>query len=313
MNKLKEFINSRKGKVVSITAAAFIICIAVLLVVFLNRPVAVQSSVKTTDNYATAVVLDKSALDLKTGDHDNLNAEITPDNAKDKTVHWSSSDKSVVTVSDGLVTAQGSGTAEITATSINGKTDSCSVTVSAPSTSTTPSTGTSSAGSSSTPSNSSANSGSTKQTTPSKSGTTTTNTTKPAATTKPSTKPSNTTTKEIAPNVELYKTIDGCNVNYNPAYRSIQAFVDVSGIAKEHHGEDLIVKIYRNGVYDESQSGNCGVICGNDTTTDIAFGVKDKEVNGKLVPIPATFKLVLYHNSTEFKTVTISVNEYGFC
>lgn len=312
MNKLKEFFNSRKGKVISITAAAFIVCIAVLLVVFLNRPVAVQSTGKAIDQYATAVKIDKTALDLKAGDHDTLNAEVTPNNAKDKTVHWASSDKSVATVSDGLITAQGSGTAEITATSINGKQDACSVTVSAPSTASS-STDASSAGNSSTPSNLSENSGSTKPTTPTKGGTATTKpTTKPSTKTKPSTTTDTTTTAKAPVNKEFYITVDGCNIQYNPAYRSIQAFIDVTSINQTYYKDSLNAKIYRNKTYDNSQSGCYASIIGkNRSNVDVAFGVEDKTVNGVLTPIPATFKIVCSHNETEFKTIEFSVDANG--
>jgi hypothetical protein len=87
----------------------------------------------------------------------------------------------------------------------------------------------------------------------------------------------------------------------------------VSPINKQYSSETLYVKIYRNGVYDDLQSGSCGEFGSNIDIEDIAFGVQDKDVNGTLVPIPATFKLVCYHNTTEFKTLTISVNESGFC
>ena len=52
------------------------------------------------------------------------------ENIKDATITWSSDKKSVATVDkNGLVTAKGSGTATITATSVNGKTATCTVTV----------------------------------------------------------------------------------------------------------------------------------------------------------------------------------------
>lgn len=57
---------------------------------------------------------------------------VTPDNATDKTVTWSSSDKAIATVADdGVVTAVAAGTATITATANDGSgvTATCSVTV----------------------------------------------------------------------------------------------------------------------------------------------------------------------------------------
>ena len=60
-----------------------------------------------------------------------LTATVTPDNATDKTVTWTSSDKNVATVDkdNGTVTPVGEGTATITATAANGKKDTCKVTV----------------------------------------------------------------------------------------------------------------------------------------------------------------------------------------
>lgn len=63
-----------------------------------------------------------------------LTATVTPDNATDKTVTWTSSDKNVATVDkdNGTVTPVGEGTATITATAANGKKDTCKVTVKVP-------------------------------------------------------------------------------------------------------------------------------------------------------------------------------------
>jgi hypothetical protein len=84
--------------------------------------------------YGTAVsgvTLDKSSLTLTAGESDTLTATVAPENASDKEVTWSSSDKNVATVdSTGKVTAVAMGTATITATTSDGnKTASCAVTV----------------------------------------------------------------------------------------------------------------------------------------------------------------------------------------
>ncbi len=64
-----------------------------------------------------------------TGKSQTLSATVYPSSATDKTITWSSSDTAVATVSNGKVTAVGSGTALITASAGNGICDTCVVTV----------------------------------------------------------------------------------------------------------------------------------------------------------------------------------------
>ena len=73
------------------------------------------------------------------GDALTLTPTVAPSNATNKTVTWTTSDASVATVTDGVVTAVAAGTATITATATNGtaatsddKTATCTVTVSNP-------------------------------------------------------------------------------------------------------------------------------------------------------------------------------------
>ena len=77
----------------------------------------------------TSVSLNKTFLTLEIGESGTLTATILPNNATDKSVTWTSSDQSVAMVEDGKVTAIESGTATITATTSNGKTASCMITV----------------------------------------------------------------------------------------------------------------------------------------------------------------------------------------
>ena len=75
------------------------------------------------------ITLDRESVSLHPSEQLVLTATITPDDASDKSVAWTSSDEAVASVVDGVVTANGWGTATITATTINGLSASCEVTV----------------------------------------------------------------------------------------------------------------------------------------------------------------------------------------
>ena len=82
----------------------------------------------------TGVSLDESSITLDVGGSKTLAATVTPDNATNKKVRWTSDNETVATVSeDGVVTAVAGGTAVITATTHDGLfTATCTVTVNAP-------------------------------------------------------------------------------------------------------------------------------------------------------------------------------------
>ena len=80
---------------------------------------------------ATGVTLDKAALKLYEGDAAKLTAMVKPEDTTDKTIVWTSSDKTIATVKDGAVTAVKAGTATITAACGEAKA-TCAVTVKAP-------------------------------------------------------------------------------------------------------------------------------------------------------------------------------------
>ena len=78
----------------------------------------------------TGVSLDQTALIMAKGGTVTLKAVIAPADATNQGVGWSSSDTSVATVSGGVVTARGSGTATITVTTDDGgKQAGCTVKV----------------------------------------------------------------------------------------------------------------------------------------------------------------------------------------
>ena len=82
----------------------------------------------------TGVLLDESSITLDVGGSKTLAATVTPENATNKKVRWTSDNETVATVSeDGVVTAVAGGTAVITATTHDGLfTATCTVTVNAP-------------------------------------------------------------------------------------------------------------------------------------------------------------------------------------
>lgn len=85
-----------------------------------------ECRVKVAEEYG--IYLSETAVTLTVGQEKTLTATVTPEDAEDKTVTWSSSDPAVAEVKDGTVKAVKEGTAVITA-SANGKSATCEVTV----------------------------------------------------------------------------------------------------------------------------------------------------------------------------------------
>ena len=78
----------------------------------------------------TSITIEPNALELEVNEEKALTCTVLPENATDKKMTWSSSDNAIATVNEeGLVKAIAAGTATITATSSNGKTATCEVTV----------------------------------------------------------------------------------------------------------------------------------------------------------------------------------------
>jgi len=78
----------------------------------------------------TSVSLSPTEVTLSRGTSQVLTASVSPANASNKALTWSSSDRSVAVVENGIVTPKGNGTATITVTTVDGnKTATCKVTV----------------------------------------------------------------------------------------------------------------------------------------------------------------------------------------
>lgn len=81
---------------------------------------------------ATGIAITPPALSLKVGATGQLTATISPSDATDQTITWTSSNNAIATVNEnGLVSAKAVGSATITAKTANDKTATASVTVSA--------------------------------------------------------------------------------------------------------------------------------------------------------------------------------------
>lgn len=74
------------------------------------------------------VKLNKKEIKLSVGNSATISAIVTPNNASNKSVSWSSSDSSIASVENGVIKANKIGNATITAETTNGKTASIKVT-----------------------------------------------------------------------------------------------------------------------------------------------------------------------------------------
>lgn len=117
--------NSKKVFMIAAIALLVVLialCIALISVLTKDKP----SVIGVQD-----VTLDKTAYTLEEGQEYQLEADVEPLNATDKTVSWKTSDKEVATVSsEGLVKAISKGEATITVKTTDGaKTANCKITV----------------------------------------------------------------------------------------------------------------------------------------------------------------------------------------
>jgi len=83
--------------------------------------------------HPTSVSVSPTTASIEVGSTVTLTETVLPSNASDKSVTWSTSNSSVATVSNGVVTGVGAGSATITVTTVDGsKTATCAVTVTQP-------------------------------------------------------------------------------------------------------------------------------------------------------------------------------------
>lgn len=98
--------------------------------IYYDQAIYTTNGTKVEEVKVEAITLDKTEISIKEGSSYSLTATITPSDATNKTVIWSSSDESVATVINGKVTGVSEGTATITATTSDGNhTAICKVTV----------------------------------------------------------------------------------------------------------------------------------------------------------------------------------------
>lgn len=101
----------------------------------LNPEIKDTCTVSVTDSSpkpVTGITLNKTSLQLVIDSKFTLVCTITPSNATNQNVTWSSSDEDVATVSDGVVTSKAVGSVTITVTTVDGGfTATCTITVSA--------------------------------------------------------------------------------------------------------------------------------------------------------------------------------------
>ena len=99
------------------------------ITVVLSNGIKETCSVTVSEVKIESISLDKTNITLDIGATENLKISLTPAKADNKNITWKSSDETVATVNDGLITAKKEGKTTITVTTSNGKTASATITV----------------------------------------------------------------------------------------------------------------------------------------------------------------------------------------
>lgn len=123
IKKLKT--NKQYIQLTTMLLTLFTVIICVVLTIEITS---LNYSAATTRTVVAGVSLDKTSIILGIGENYKLTSTTTPSN-ENSSVTWSSSNTSVAMVKSGMVTAKSTGVTTIKATTKNGKTASCKVTV----------------------------------------------------------------------------------------------------------------------------------------------------------------------------------------
>ena len=86
----------------------------------LDNNISASISISVSGISVTGISLNKTSTNLNVGGEEQLTATISPSDATNKNIVWSSSDSSIVSVNNGLIKALQAGQATITATSEDG-------------------------------------------------------------------------------------------------------------------------------------------------------------------------------------------------
>lgn len=110
-------------------------CVALVSLLAVGCSISFGPGSSSTAAAVTGLTLNKRSSAVFIGGTDKLIATITPSNATNQTVTWSSDSSAAIVSASGLVTGESVGTANITATTADGGyTAQCSVSIADPAT-----------------------------------------------------------------------------------------------------------------------------------------------------------------------------------
>ena len=125
--------NSSNSQIISVDSEGNIDCkavgIAVITVTHVASQTTIEKQIEVLPIKVTGISVSGSKSALTIGESVVLAATVSPDNASNKAVQWSSSNTNVATVSNGTVKAVGAGNATITCSSADGPSAAYNITV----------------------------------------------------------------------------------------------------------------------------------------------------------------------------------------